>query len=220
MKSLNNTIALGLLGIIVLLSSGCNMLSFPLYALASEQTKKIPAEYTGLPGKKICILVWADESVLFDFPALRIDTSNHARYFLRQHVKNIQVVDSAAVDKFQRNDYDADQLPAVSVGRKFKSDVVLFIQVVEFLTRPQGTPNLFQGRMSTECVLYDCTGELPVESPNRKLWSGKISVVYPEHPVGLMETNEINVRSTLLKLFGENLAKKFYEYSVSAEESK
>jgi len=194
--------------------AGCNLIAAPLSIMAQDQTKKVPAEYADLSGKNLTIWVWADESLLFEYPVIQKDTANHARYFLLQHVKNVKITDIDAVDRFQRSNYDADTLPVPQVGRKFNADAVLFIQVSEFVTRPAGAPNLFQGRMNTQCALYDCKGDLPVESPNRKLWSGAVSVVYPERPVGLMDSNDLTIRSVLLKLFGEALAKKFYEHQV------
>jgi hypothetical protein len=209
----------GFLMIPLLFSTGCNLISAPLSMLAQEQTKKVPAEYGDLPGKTVCVWVWADESLLFEYPIIRLDVANHAKHFLKQHVKNIKIVDPSAVDKFQRNEYDADSMPVVQVGKRFKADVILFIQVSEFVTRPSGSPNLFQGRMNTQCALYDCKGDLPPESPERKLWGSKIEVVFPERPVGMMDSDDLRIRATLLKLFGENLAKKFYDYQAPVRES-
>jgi hypothetical protein len=218
-NSKNLLISLGLLTA-VLLSGGCNIVGPLLFLAKEEETKKIPAEYNDLGGKKVCIWVWGDESLLFDYPAVKVDSASHAKYYIQQHVKNVDIVDPIRVDKFQRSNYEADTLPVVEVGRKFNADVVLFIQVSDFVTRPVGSPNMFQGRMNAQCALYDCKGELPVESSKRKLWSGKINVVYPDHPVGIMETNDLAMRSTLLKLFGESLAKKFYEYTIKLGDEK
>lgn len=192
---------------------GCNLIAAPLAVMSQDQTRKVVAEYPHLPGKTVAIWVWADESLLFEYPAVRLDAANHAKYYIQQHVKDVKFVDTAAVNKFQRSNYEADSMPVVQVGRKFKADVVLFVQVSDFVTRPSGAPNLFQGRMNAPCTLYDCKGDLSPESPERKLWSGRIEVVYPERPVGMMDTNDLTVRSTLLKLFGETLAKKFYDYN-------
>ncbi len=194
--------------------TGCNLIGAPLSMLAQDQTKKVPAEYGELSGKTVCLWVWADESLLFEYPIIRLDVANHAKHFLKQHVKNIKIVDTSVVDKFQRNEYDADTMPVVQVGKRFKADVVLFIQVSDFVTRPSGSPNLFQGRMNTQCALYDCKGDLPPESPERKLWGSKIEAVYPERPVGMMDTDDLRVRATLLELFGEDIAKKFYDYQA------
>lgn len=193
-------------------AGGCSTIGASMAILGQDQTKKVPAEYAHLAGKQVCVWVWADESLLFEYPAIRVDAANYARHYLLQHVKNVKVVDVMAVDKFQRSEYDADTMPVVQIGRRFNADAVLNVQVSNFTTRPAGSPNLFQGRMNTLCSLYDCTGPAPVESGERKLWSGKVDVVYPERPVGMMETSDLVVRSTLLKLFGETLAQKFYEY--------
>lgn len=202
----------------LMFTAGCNLIGAPLSMMAQDQTKKVPAEYGDLPGKNVCIWVWADESLLFEYPVIRLDVANHARHYLKQHVKNIKVVDTAVVDKFQRNEYDADTMPVVQVGKRFKADVVLFIQVSDFVTRPTGSPNLFQGRMNTQCALYDCKGDLPLESPERKLWGGKIDTVFPERPVGMMDTDDLRIRSTLLELFGEKIARKFYDYQAAAKD--
>jgi hypothetical protein len=209
----------GLFVIPLLFSTGCNLIAAPLSILAQDQTKKVPAEYGNLSGKTVCLWVWADESLLFEYPIIRLDVANHARHFIKQHVKNVKIVDPSVVDKFQRNEYDADSMPVVQVGKRFKADVVLFIQVSDFVTRPSGSPNLFQGRMTTQCALYDCKGDLPPESSERKLWGSKIEVVFPERPVGMMDTDDLRIRATLLELFGESIAKKFYDYQAPARES-
>ncbi len=196
----------------IVMISGCNLLAFPIYAFNADKTKKVLPEYSGLQGKKICIWVWADESLMFDYPAIRLDIANHAKYFIQQHIQ-CDIIDPALVDKFRKSQYQADLLTPVEIGKHFKADVVLFIEVSDFSTHMPDTPELLQGRLSTHCVLYDCTGNLPVTSPQRKLWSGNIDVVYPENrPMSVAQTNVLAIRSITLKLFGEKLAKKFYEH--------
>jgi len=202
---------------ILITAAGCSYLGAAASIIGQDQTKKVPAEYANLSGKQVCVWVWADESLLFDYPAVRIDVANHARHYILQHVKDVKVIDVRTVDKFQRSEYESDTMPVVQIGRKFNADAVLYIHVSNFLTRPTGSPNLFQGRMNTLCSLYDCKGQLPTESTERKLWSGKVDVVYPDRPVGMMDTNDLVVRSALLKLFGEKLAQKFYEYRAPVE---
>ncbi|MFA5865871.1 MAG: hypothetical protein WC975_14460 [Phycisphaerae bacterium] len=216
-KYLYRAVKVGLLLSFLIAVGGCNLIAAPLAVLGQGQTRKVPAEYAELPGKHLVIWVWADESLLFDYPAIREDVASHARYFIKEHVKNAKIVDIAVVDKFQRSQYEADSMPIVQIGRKFNADVILFIQVSDFVTRPGSAPNLFQGRINAQSALYDCNGILPVENPQRKVWSGKIEVVYPEHPMGMMETTDLRIRSALLQLFGEKLAKKFYETKEPVE---
>ena len=190
--------------------AGCNLIGAPLSILTQNQTKKYPAEYADLPGKSLVIWVWADDSLLFDYPVIRYDVANHTKYFLSRHVKNLKIVDPASVAKFQRTQYEADTMLITQIGKKFNTDIVLFIQVSDFITRPADAPNLFQGNIKADCALYDSKGGTTVRES--KLWSGVINVTYPDHPVGMYDASDLAIRSMLLKLFGETLAKKFYEY--------
>ncbi len=195
-----------------LLIGGCNLLAFPMYAMNANKTKKVLPEYSGLPGKKVCIWVWADESLMFDYPAIRLDIANHVKYFLNQHVK-CEIIDPDVVEKYRKSNYQVDVLSPVEIGKHFGADVVLFIEVSDFGTQMPDSPELLQGRLSAHCVLYDCKGNLSVTSTRRKLWSGNINIVYPENrPVSISQMNALALRSIVLKLFGENLAKRFYEH--------
>ncbi len=203
----------------MLLSSGCNLVTYPLYALNAGRTRKVSAEYKGLSGKKVCVWVWADESLLFNYPSIRLDIASHARYFIMQSIKDIRFVKPSTVANYQRSQYGAETMPIVSVGKHFGADVVLFIQVMDFRTRPPTSPSLFQGFLNAHCSLYDCTGNLPIQSEKRKLWSGIIQIVYPERRLmDISQTNDLAMRSTLLKLFGDKLAKKFYDHQVLISE--
>jgi hypothetical protein len=195
-------------------AAGCNWLGPAMSFMELEKEKKVTAEYNELAGKKVCIWVWADESLVFEYPAVRVDTANWAKYYIKQNVEKVDFVDPIRVYKFQESNYEADAMPVVEVGQKFEADMVLFIQVSDFTTRPPSSPNLFQGHMNAQCALYNCKGELPVESPKRKLWDGKIDIEFPDHPVSIMESNDVKMRSALLGMFGESLARKFYDYKV------
>ncbi len=192
--------------------SGCNLLAFPMYAMNANKTKKVLPEYAGLAGKRICIWVWADESLMFDYPAIRLDIATHVKYFIQQHIK-CDIVDPIEVDKYRKSNYQVDILSPVEIGKHFKADLVLFIEVNDFGTQMPDSPELLQGHLSAHCVLYDCKGTMPITSPSRKLWSGNINIVYPkDRPVSAAQMNALAMRSIILKLFGEQLAKKFYEH--------
>ena len=193
-------------------STGCKMMGMAMYPLLAERKEKIPAEYEDLEGKKICTWVWADEAALFEFPTLKLDVANHASYFIRQHIK-CDFVDAVAVERFQRTNYDSDQLSVVEIGQRFNADAVLFIEIIEFQVHPSGARSMVQGKLTAQCSLYKCTGDLPVESRQRQVWDGEINVTYPEgRPISVRDASPQYVRSATLKVFAAALAKKFYSH--------
>ncbi len=199
--------------------SGCNLIAYPLYMAGSEKTRKVPAEYGQLGGKTVCVWVWADDAIAFDFPHIPLEVADYARHYIVKNVK-AKFVDPLAVDRFRREEYDATSLSPVEVGRRFETDVVLFIQVLEFRTRPANSPNLFQGHISASCSLYDCTGQKALYSPDRVLWSGQVQASYPARgPVSIMQANDVSIRAQVLTLFAQELARKFYEHRVKLNRS-
>jgi len=212
MTTFKQVTAMMIFALVIWAGGGCNILGPVLYATHADQTRKVPAEYTGLEGKRMCVWVWADDAVSFDYPAIRIDVANYVKYAISQKIE-CEFVDPETVDKFQRSNYEADRLSVVEVGKRFKADVVLFIEIHEFRTHPRTMPNLLQGHILAQCALYDCTGELPAESRKRRLWNGSIDVKYPERiPLNVAQSNERSVRATTLQIFGDALAKKFYTH--------
>jgi len=200
------------LRLILLATGGCNLLASPMYALAADRTQKIQAEFEDLEGKDVCLWVWADESVSFSYPQVRLDVANHVRHAINQHI-NCTFTDPLAVHKFQRSDYEADRLPMVEIGRKFDADMVMHIQLLEFRTHPYGSDSLLQGHILAQCALYDCRGDLPVQSRDRELWSGRVEVDFPEkHPLNPTEADVFYVRSATIQVFSQALAKKFYTH--------
>jgi len=200
-------------------AGGCRSLLGPLlYATNADKTETVQPEYADLAGKRVCVWVWADDSVAFDYPAIRLDVARHAEYFISQFIK-CTFVDPGEVEKFRRSNYEADRTPVVKIGQHWNADVVLFIQVVEFTTHPTGMPNLLQGRLASQCALYDCRGSLPESSPERLLWSGRVDVTYPESRAqSSAMTSARAVRSDTLKVFGDTLAKKFYRHQRPIKE--
>jgi len=191
---------------------GCNVIGPTMYIMQADRTRKVQAEYGDLAGKTVCICVWADDAIVFDYPQICLDVANHAKFALGEHIK-CEFVDPVAVDSFQRSDYHADQLSVVQIGKRFGADVVLSIQVVEFRTRPVASASLFQGLISTSCALYDCKGDLPVHSKARGLWSGQIKITYPEtRPLSMTDADDLSMRAATLQVFGQALAKKFYTH--------
>lgn len=203
---------------LMLACCGCNILAPSMAIFAADQTQKVTAEYGGLKGKRVCVWVWADEGIRFDYPAVCQDIAAHAKFFIQQNV-NCTFVDLDEIAKFQRSDYDAYQSSVVDIGKRFNADAVLFIQVLEFRIHPEEIISLSRAHIETQCALYDCTGEQPAENRERQLWTGRIDIDYPKgRPKSTSEATPQQVRSESLKVFGATLAKKFYNHRERLDE--
>ena len=75
--------------------SGCTLIAAPFLAFGQERTKKVPPEYPYLDGKKVCLLVWAEQYTEFEHRWVRLEVSEHVRVALDGSVPGISIIPTA-----------------------------------------------------------------------------------------------------------------------------
>ena len=127
-------------GLTLLFATGCNMLSYPLAVMASEQTEKIPAEFNKLDGKKAAVVVWAQPETMLQFPHMRLELASQVTYQMKQRLETTQVVSAEQIADYQDRNLNWDALPPTQIGKQFGADYVVFIELLEYSTRDPKTP--------------------------------------------------------------------------------
>lgn len=209
-----------LLGTLLLSTlSSCNIIAFPIYALSADKLKKVEPEFGDLTGKRVCIWIWTDNSILFEYPFIRLDMANYIKKYLTQNV-DCEVVDPEEVESFREKEEYSEVTPLVKIARYFNADYLLFIQIFDFETNPIGAPHLSQGYINAEAALYDAKDDnISIESPRRRVWVGRISLKYPkDRAVPISDLTKANTISKLLDTFAERLAEKFYTHYEPVEQ--
>ena len=135
--------ALGRISLIVLagaLASGCDSLAYMGYLLApSGGTKKVPAEFEGLSGRTVAVVIYADQGVLFEYPYARLSLSLKIGAELKDKVKKVAVVDPRRVIKYQDENFRWDAMAKNQLGRELNADCVLFVVLEKYTTREPGS---------------------------------------------------------------------------------
>jgi hypothetical protein len=196
----------------LLLTVGCNLISMPFVLFAPDPTKKIPAEYANIKGKRVLILVWAEQATLYEYPKVQLEIGSHIWYYLKEHFKDISVVSPSEVYRYMESNPDwATEHPA-DIGRRFKSNLVMMVELMEFTTREPGSPNLFRGRVRARITMYDLTGD--DERPKGIALKPAEALYPPDRPVGVLRADDRTIRAETYKEFGRVVAQKFYEHEV------
>ena len=208
-KSLRWTI----LGMLPLLAS-CSLLT-PL-VFVGEHKKTISAEFDKLAGSRVAILVWTDPATLFDYPHARFELATYLGdklgAELGQRHRGTGIVDPRDVEDFLQRDVDA-QINPQSVGRQFDVDYVLYVEVYEFQMRDPQTPQFLRGRINASIAVHDMRAD---PDTLRRYELTLVECVYPEGgPAVLSATNAPLVRMSTYRMFAEQVARKFYAYSVN-----
>ena len=187
--------------------SGCGLINWVSYVFApASRMKTIKAEFDGLKGKSVAVVVYADLETQVDYPTVQLELCD--------------VV--AAVIRYQSENPRWDIMPPEKLCEVFDCDYVLLISLMEFSTRERGSVYLVRGRIKADVSVYQA-GLSSTDGAN-PVWRGEpISVQYPQQStLGVPAENERAIRVQTERLFATELVKKFYDYKVpkEADESK
>ncbi len=197
---------------LLLCSTGCNWLT-PLIFIG-EHKKEITAEFDKLPGTRVVVLVWAPPETRFDYPHVRLELATHVADKLAAEMKTkqqkVDLVDPVRVEDFLQRNYDAQVSPNI-VGVEFEADYVIYLELLEFQFRDPDRPQFLQGQIESSVVVHE-VGKTAAAGKSLELMP--VRAIYPETPILLGPTNAPAVRWNTYLKFAEEVARKFYDYTV------
>lgn len=180
-----------------------------------DHKKKIPAEFDKLAGSRVAIVVWMDQAILFDYPHARFEVAAYVgdklNTELGQRKQTIEIVDPRDVEDEIQKSYRSRLDPA-SIGRKLKADFVVYVEVLRMQFRDPTHPQLLRGNVEASVAVYDVSAE-PDRARRTELTP--VQCTYPDRaPVTMSATNSPIVREATYRKFAEEVARKFYEYTL------
>jgi len=180
------------------------------YYLFGGKQRGVPAEFEGLDGKKLAIVVYTDQRTRYDYPDLNLTLSAAIGGLIEKNVDGVTVVPSAEVVRFQDENIYWEDLTKPELGKALGADYLLFVPLEEFGTRLPDSAYLYRGRVTCQPSVYDVSKPAR-ESRVHKF--EKIRVLYPENePPVLVTESDRQVRAETEKLFARRLAWKFYDH--------
>ena len=203
-----------LLLILLMFVVGCNILQHPVYVLFGQSHKKVKAEYTGLDSKTIAVVVACGPGIAFEYPYAGLDVARLSVLTLTESLKRVEFVEPGKIDKFQREDLDWLSMPISQIAERFEVDRVLYIDLLQFTTSEINSVNLLRGYVTADVRVYESDSE----RVDQASYQTEISVVWPEHgPLALSDAAQESVYRQTITLFGDKLARRFYDHKVPVE---
>lgn len=195
------------------MTPGCNML-IPASAVGQHR-KKVTAEFDKLRNTRTIILVWADPATKFDYPHVQFELSSHIAADLTAHLADpksrVDIIDPRDVADYLQKEPLASNQP-IRVGRHFKADYVVFVELVRFQMRDPDSPELLRPVIEANVSVHDVRPE-----PERAA-RVELSMARAEYdqgrPVLLTATSAYRVREEMYQIFSEIVARKFYDHTI------
>lgn len=193
--------------------TGCNLL-LPAAFVGNPQ-RKMPAEFDKLVNVRAAVLVWAEPETLFHYPHIRWELSarvcDQLASKLNTEKSRLEMVDPRDLEDFIQKNRAAANDPA-RVGREFKADYVVFVELNRFQIRDPDSPELLHARIDAGVSVYDVRAE--GDQP-RRYELAAVAVVHPETgPVLMSPTNPLIIRQEAYDKFADVVARKFYDHTV------
>ena len=194
-----------------LFAGGCNLFELPLYAIFGKSHTNVKAEYKGLTGKKIAIIIATGPSTNFDYPQARTNIALATIQTVSKHVKNVEFIDQALIEKFQKQNLDWVALSMGEIARRFGAQRVLYMDLYQFTMYEPNSINLLRGNIAAAMSVY----ETDSANRDRPAYRTDIEIVYPEHqPKPLSKSAMKSVQYYSIALFADQVARKFYNHKI------
>ncbi len=205
------------LSLIVLLAAfaaggGCNYMAYMGQALqGDEEVTEVEADYRGLEGKSIAVMVAADEYVLFTHPDAQIGVARAVSARLADNMPSVIVMDPAKVVQFQAENPYWYAIPYSELIQKMDVDAIVLIDLVEYQTHEPGNKYIWQGIITGNVgvILADA------ENPDDFVYYTTVRALFPEdRKVGVVDANNATIQLGMHSIFSRDAAGLFYDHSI------
>ena len=197
-------------------TAGCDAINYMAYLFAPAMpAKPVPAEFEGLEGHSVAVVIFADQQVQYEYPFARLTLGSAVAAELTEQLKDVRVVDVRKVCRYQDENLYWETMDKTELARRLEADYVLIVDLLQYGTREPGSLNLYRGTIAAQPALYAAARE----EHEAKIWGGKVTVTYPSGEAGgVPATDDRGIRNTTERLFARELVRKFRKYKPGADD--
>ncbi|HEV2292771.1 MAG TPA: hypothetical protein VGR35_02885 [Tepidisphaeraceae bacterium] len=226
-RPLSSSILYLLLSILSLLPS-CTLIGIGAQALPPAT---IVPQYKGFAGQTVGMMVWADRGMRIEWEFIQLDLANAIQSKLdaaanpparpgkkkgpRTKVKELQgtkfPIIPASIIRFQQDHPEIDGQPITEIAPRLGVSRLIYVEIEEFDTRPDGAVELFRGDANVTLrvveVAPDGTGKVAYEENDVR------ATFPPKSPKeGRPSIGDRRIYVGLIDALGDAIAKRFIPY--------
>jgi hypothetical protein len=195
-------------------TGGCQAIGY----FASAIPQSVDAQYKGLAGEKVAVMIWADRGLRIDFPNLQLDTGNGIQSFLlaktdEDSLKKTQFPwEVRSVLRFQKEHPELESRSITEYAHRISGVTkLIFVEIGDFSTRSGTAVQLFRGGMTANLKVLDVK-------------PGASTVVYekqhiqvnfpPKSPEGVIDASEALIYNGTVNAMSLEIAELFYPHVI------
>ena len=207
--------ALGLALVLATASSGCEILgqALAVWIAPRHPMKKVEAEHN-LQAKRLVIVPYAGNDVLFEYPTATLEISRDLVHELVGHLgpRVESIVHPVQVARWQEANLEWPNLSLKAIAETFEADVLLYVELERYTTLEKGSPNLLRGQVRARVQVIETAAE------TNPVYESIVETMFPEQrPVAEGELSERRIRAVTTRLFARDVVRRFYNHEVPRE---
>jgi hypothetical protein len=194
---------------------GCAIFGY----VASALPKHVPAQYAGLKGQSVAVMVWTEPGLRIDWGTkLQIDLASAVQKKLQAQATNKAdelegttfPVNPLSVVRYQRDHPEIQAMPITQVAPKFGVSRVVYIELTQFSTQSSDAVALYRGSAIANLRAVEINGDQATIGYSED----NIQAVFP--PKSPLEGSPNGSTETMyagtLDQLSTAIAQKFYTY--------
>lgn len=202
---------LALLLVLALLpAGGCQLFGWVAKGAGLDQRKvNIPAEYTGLRGKRVAVVVNADQATYFEHPAAALRITRAVSQRLRADVPDIGIINPDDIDRFQRQNPYWHTLQYGELTRRLGVERLVYIDLIDFTLRERGNAHIWKGQLLAQVGVAEADGP----APDKLAYLQSLRTEFPpDQPVGVVNSDDATIEAGMLAVFAQQVANLFRDH--------
>ena len=179
-----------------------------------KKTVQVEAEHRGLAGQHVAVMVAADDRTLFYSPKAPERICRVVTGHLVEQLPQMQATSPRQVIQYQDdNPYWATKRANQLIEQMDVQRLVL-IDLVEYRTREPGNAHVFKGQVTANVAVHSADSD----DPDNPTFYHTVSTQFPRGTtLGVVNANTQDIELGMVKLFGHQVARLFYDHEVQRE---
>ena len=214
MTLLLRMLCLALLPAMGIVLGGCEGAGLLAEAIAGDQEIEVKAQYQGLQGQRVAVLVDADQSMLTRNPLIQFEICTVISRKIAENVEGVTLVSPRQVVDYQNRNSYWTTASYSKLASELKVTRLVLVELTEYSMHEPGNRYVLKGTIGANVAVAESTSG----KPNELMYDTVVSATYPENQkVGLINRKEKDIRFATLDLFSNRAAGKFYDHTIKKE---
>ena len=193
--------------------TGCDFFRWASYAL-TDPNEEVKAEYAGLQGRTIAVVIDVDAAISCDHPKVRSLLSDSIYFMMHRNIKDIKTVSPVTVINYQNDHPKWRDQDWTMIGEALKADYLLVISIAEYSSMGSVT-GAIQAEIIGDAQLLEMWQNQEGVVEDKVVWPKDgtpyaIEITHPKDAV--YGSSGAKVMRSARLLFAQELTQKFHDY--------